>query len=154
ETVHVAPRPRLSLRPPESAVGAHLLVGDVAFGYGRHAVGAAVRKTAIVDREASRVYVRDRDREEELRARLDELGFRRAAAGGYAERHDVLLLRRDFVRAVSALVGEGWRVEAEGERLRAAGAWKVGVASGVDWFDVVGEVDFGGVAVPFPEVLE
>ena len=56
---------------------------------------------------------------------------------------------------VAALVAEGWRVEAQGRAYRqAARAVRLAVASGVDWLDLTGIVDFGGFAAPLPAVLD
>jgi SNF2 family DNA or RNA helicase len=55
--------------------------------------------------------------------------------------------------AVRTLVDAGWRVEAEGKLYRQAGNFALSVKSGVDWFDLDGEVDFGGVTATLPELL-
>ena len=55
---------------------------------------------------------------------------------------------------MGALVAEGWHVEAEGRVYRRPGAWSLGVRSGVDWLDLEGAVDFGGLVAPLPAVLE
>ena len=42
------------------------------------------------------------------------------------------------------LVQAGWRVEAEGKLIRPAGEFKLAVTTGIDWFELGGQVDFGG----------
>jgi hypothetical protein len=54
---------------------------------------------------------------------------------------------------VRELVTARWRVEAEGRQVRAGGYAKVSVTSGVDWFDLRAEVDFGGLSASLPELL-
>ncbi len=54
---------------------------------------------------------------------------------------------------MSALLAEGWAVEAEGKLYRTAGRFKMSVSSGVDWFDLHGEADFEGETVRLPELL-
>ena len=54
---------------------------------------------------------------------------------------------------VRELLTAGWRVEAEGRQVRTGGAAKVSVTSGVDWFDLRAEVDFGGLSASLPELL-
>jgi SNF2 family DNA or RNA helicase len=44
-------------------------------------------------------------------------------------------------------------VEAEGRRLRKAGAFSLAVRSGTDWFDLEGQFDFEGVTAGLPELL-
>src|SRR5689334_5680208 len=51
-------------------------------------------------------------------------------------RYDIA--RPRLAGAVRTLVDAGWRVEAEGKLHRQAGNF----ASGVDWFDLQGELDF------------
>ena len=48
---------------------------------------------------------------------------------------------------------EDWHVEADGKLYRRAGAFKVEVSSGIDWFDLSGKVDFGGQFVSLPTLL-
>ena len=44
-------------------------------------------------------------------------------------------------------------MEAEGKLYRQAGRFDLSVTSGVDWFDLDAEVDFGGVSATLPELL-
>ncbi len=55
--------------------------------------------------------------------------------------------------AIHALVGAGWRVEAEGRTYRRPGRFQLSVSSGLDWFDLDAHVDFDGVRVALPELL-
>ena len=89
-----------------------------------------------------RLVIRDRAREAAAAERLQELGFRRA--GGAQGPGPLQLSPRHLARAVRALLAEAWHVEAEGKLYRSAGAVRMEVVSGIDWFDLKGEVDFGG----------
>ena len=51
------------------------------------------------------------------------------------------------------LVQAGWRVEAEGKLIRPAGEFKLAVTTGIDWFELDGQVDFGGQSVSLPDLL-
>ena len=51
------------------------------------------------------------------------------------------------------LVQAGWRVEAEGKLIRPAGEFKLAVTTGIDWFELDGQVDFGGQSVTLPDLL-
>ena len=46
-------------------------------------------------------------------------------------------------RVVRELLHAGWHVEAEGKAFRQAGTTRVDVTSGIDWFELHGEVDYG-----------
>ena len=54
---------------------------------------------------------------------------------------------------VPTLIREGWVVEAEGKLYRAATDFHVSVASGIDWFDLSGAVQYGDQVVPLPRLL-
>jgi superfamily II DNA or RNA helicase len=54
---------------------------------------------------------------------------------------------------VRDLLPQGWRVDVEGKPFRVSGDTAIEVASGIDWFDIRGSVDFDGVPVPLPELL-
>ena len=82
--------------------------------------------------------------------------------GSSARRHyageSAVVGRYDIARArlagaVRTLVDAGWRVEAEGKLYRHAGNFALSVTSGVDWFDLEGEIDFDGVTATLPELL-
>jgi SNF2 family DNA or RNA helicase len=51
------------------------------------------------------------------------------------------------------LVQAGWRVEAEGKLIRPAGEFKLAVATGIDWFELGGSVDYGGPSLSLPDLL-
>ena len=55
---------------------------------------------------------------------------------------------------VRGLVADGWRVEAEGRVYRRPGASTLGVRSGIDWFEMHGQVDFDGMTAKLPDLLE
>ncbi|HXB73636.1 MAG TPA: DEAD/DEAH box helicase [Candidatus Acidoferrales bacterium] len=54
---------------------------------------------------------------------------------------------------VRELVHAGWHVEAEGKAFRKPGETRVNVTSGIDWFELHGEVDYGEVSASLPELL-
>jgi SNF2 family DNA or RNA helicase len=55
---------------------------------------------------------------------------------------------------VRTLLGAGWHIEAEGKVFRRPGAFRMEVASGVDWFELHGEVQYGDTSAGLPELLE
>lgn len=52
------------------------------------------------------------------------------------------------------LLESNWEVEAEGAKVKPPGMFRMGVSSGLDWFDLNGELDFDGVSVSLPDVLQ
>ena len=85
-------------------------------------------------------------------ARLQELGIRRGW-DAYHRRDRLELAPRDLPRIVTALAGEGWRIEAEGRLFRAPTGVRLSVSSGIDWFDLDAAVDFGEASAPLTDVI-
>lgn len=56
-------------------------------------------------------------------------------------------------RVVRALVQAGWHVVSDGKAFRKPGETRVNVTSGIDWFELHGEVDYGEVKASLPELL-
>jgi superfamily II DNA or RNA helicase len=95
---------------------------------------------------------RDREAEERAAELLQELGFkpvRGRVKGGV--RYE--LGEKKLGATVRQLVAEGWQVEAEGKIYRQPGASSLEVRSGIDWFELHGSIDFGGVSVGLPKLL-
>ncbi len=159
------PAPRLLVHAPEAALGAPAspaaargaLFAELSFVY--DGVPVAVRRPGkvVFDPAGMRLLRRDVEREAAAAARLDALGAKEAARSTYPtspEGTNRTLPPARLPVIVAALVAEGWRVEADGHAYRRPSAWKLGVSSGMDWFDLNGEIEFGGVAAPLPAVLD
>ncbi|MEL7370496.1 MAG: DEAD/DEAH box helicase, partial [Myxococcota bacterium] len=84
--------------------------------------------------------------------RLREIGLQPVAADEY-EYGDVRLAGNDLRNVVRLLVEEGWRVEADGEPIRAGGQLRAKVTSGIDWFDLEAELEYEGSSADLPELL-
>ncbi len=168
EEVQPAPRPRLVVRSPKRrAGGAQMdhrargapadhesdgLTAEVRFDYGGLRVAAADARRYLVDRPKQRVVARDSGREDALADELLELGAREGSEDGRVE-----VALADFPDLVFRLLESGWIVEAEGRRVRPAGAVRLQVSSGIDWLELRGDARFEdgeeGVLVPLPELL-
>lgn len=153
EEVRVQPKPRLRVRSPRGKGWKYeRLQGHVDFNYDGTAVPASSTRWAIVQREQGRCLVRDRKYEAAAWARLHELGFRRLL-DQYRSERDVDIAVTDLARAARGLIADGWEVLADGREVRQAGPVSFQVKSHVDWFELTGQVDFGGRTVAFPELL-
>ncbi len=166
DTRLVAPQPiaRVLRRKTRSASTwlAERLGLEIGFAYGPTEIGSD-DPTPVVFDAASRVAWR-RDPAVERRAvdLLTTLGVRRLASVDMREpgaeptppvgaHFD--LLASALPAVVRGLIEQGWRVEADGRVYRQAGASTLGVRSGIDWFELHGQVDFGGVTAALPAVL-
>ena len=97
-----------------------------------------------------RVYlVRDAECENAARDQLKELGLRPATDAATAWR----LGLKSMPKVVRELIHAGWHVEAEGKAFRRPGTTRVDVRSGIDWFELHGEVDYDGQTASLPQLL-
>jgi superfamily II DNA or RNA helicase len=153
EEVRAEPALLLTVRSPRNKGWKHeRLQGAVEFEYLGTRVSGSNTQWAIVQRAERRCLLRDRDREAAAWARLQDLGFRRLLDHRRTA-HDVEVAASDLGRAVRALVTEGWQVQADGRPVRQAGEIQFRVRSGIDWFELSGDVSFDGRSAQFPELL-
>jgi hypothetical protein len=138
---------------PAGAGTAARVRAQLSFRYGDHRVRSDDPRSVLIEATADssdvKVLRRDGAAETEARNRLVELGAVPAPAGGA-----FFLPRERFLEAVDRLLEAGWRVEARGARLRRSGGFHLSVATGVDWFDLSGGLDFEGEPVALPRLLE
>jgi superfamily II DNA or RNA helicase len=141
------PRPGLRIRSPRQRYLRPLhLEGELWFEYEGRAVTAGEGARGFL--QASRRFVvRDRPAESAAARRLEELGLR--AQGAVWE-----VPQKKLPGVARALLETGWHVEAEGKTFRHPGAGRLNITSGVDWFELHGEVQYGETTAQLPELLE
>jgi superfamily II DNA or RNA helicase len=155
ERVTAAPRPRARIAKDTSGYSSvEKLFLDLSFDYGGHLVHHSEPAGSIVQREARRVMVRDRDAEEQAVARLAGAGLKPQRADFWHKQEGWLLSPARLPKLVRELSSEGWLVEAEGKLVRSGGKFEVEIVSGIDWFDLRGGIDFGeGATAALPDLL-
>lgn len=121
---------------------------ELTFAYEGVSVGHQRLDAALVDLDAKRLIVRDLETERAWLRRLLSIGLEADDDAALAARTGAL---PDLERA---LVELGVRVEREGTRLRRGNSSRLRVQSGIDWFEIDGEVDFEGATVDLSLVLE
>ncbi len=147
-----APIPRIRIHPPNEAWHGASLSAEVSFEYeGLHAP-ASSEVPSLVRRDQRIVIHRDLVKEGEALAKLPPLGFRSFSRGTGRVGHFELNPRR-LATAVPALLDSGFRVEAEGHKIRRPGKFQMTVSTGLDWFDLSASIDFEGTKVGLPELL-
>jgi hypothetical protein len=145
-------RPKFGFRITQrkSTWGEEFFEGRLMFDYGRgwKDEGGEGRGAWLPD---ERLYVvRDRAAEEEARSTIQKHGLKPLDLSQRTWR----LSPRNMPRVVRELLHDGWHVEAEGKAFRRAGATRVDVTSGIDWFELRGEVEYGeGVSASLPQLL-
>ena len=132
------------------------LAGRVWFDYGGMQIEADNPAGGAADADR-RVFVRrDRAAEREALAMLPRFGATaaRPEVDGEPVTHHVEIPRARLDSSVPQLAAAGWAVEVAGRRYRPAGSVAWNVTSGIDWFELSGSVDFGGVSADMPALLE
>ena len=151
--VVLEPKPILVVHAPgKSRWHNDRLKAEVLFDYDGLSIRASSSQWAIVQREASRCLVRDKPKEALAWSQLMDYGFRRLLDQKRGA-HDAEIAARDLAPAVRKLMAEGWQVRADGKHVRQAVDLKFQIKSGIDWFELHGDVNFEGARVTFPELL-
>jgi hypothetical protein len=149
-TYDAPPIPRLHVRQPPFPESPNL-VAQVAFDYGGMTVSARPLRASAFDPDRRRLIRRHAQDEERALDRIGELGGR--PTWQHEQQGTVEVPARAFPVIARTLAGEGWIVEAAGERYRASTGVRLSVSSGIDWFDLTGTVAFGDTTMDLPRVL-
>ena len=147
-----APQGRILIRSERRSNRSSQLFGEVAFAYGEMIIGLHDERPGWYDAKQDQAILRDRDAEQSLLARLSDVGARPLSTYSYFD-GDVQFHRKHFARIVRTLTADGWIVESEGQRIRQAGSFNLSVSTNVDWFELEGQIDFGGVTASLPSLL-
>jgi superfamily II DNA or RNA helicase len=153
--IAATPTPRLVVHTPESATGP--LYGELTFLYEGAVVRGKLAGRVVYDPTRQALVRRSPEAEARARAELETLGIE--AIGKTAqpppEGAHLTLPPARLPEIVAALEAVGFRVEAgAGRAYRAARGLRMALSSGVEWFDVDGEIDFGGATAKLPQVLD
>ena len=145
-------RPRRGRRRPAARVQ---LAGSVWFDYSGMMIAADDPAGGAADAARRLLVRRDRAAEREALAMLPKYGATPAKQDDpdVPVTHHVEIPRGRLDASVPQLAALGWAVEVAGRRYRPAGSVAWNVTSGIDWFELSGTVDFGGVSAEMPELL-
>ena len=155
EEVRVAPRPCLLVRKAKPDYrSTERLEAELAFDYQGWRVLATEPCAASYQAEQRRLVLRDRSSESSAVSQLESAGFRFTAYNYYPPRQSWEIDAKKLPGVARALVESGWHVEAEGKTFRRPGAFHLEVSSGVDWFELHGEVEYGETSAKLPELLD
>jgi hypothetical protein len=150
----VAPQPRPVLRISAAERGSTRLRAELSFDYDGRLVPALEAARGFYDAETRRFLRRDAGAEKAASTLLEELGlkYQPYTYGAMGPAWEIAPTK--LPRIVRALVEAGWHIEADGKVFRRPGAFHMEVSSGVDWFDLHGQVEYGDGNAPFPALLE
>jgi len=154
EEVQPVPRPCLTFRSAKRYEWEQeRLHAEVSFDYDGRRVADALKGRGMYDPAKRRFVVRDRQAEADAKAFLYQLGMEDLPADYRGEAAALRLAPKKLPAVAHACLAAGWHVEAEGKIFRRPGAMSVAVSSGVDWFELHGQVDYDGAAAPLPALL-
>jgi len=152
EEVQLEPLPRLVVARAKQAWLTDLEC-RLSFQYGDKTVAFGDGEAAWYDRMARTLVRRNQAAEIAARDRLLAAGAKAARYTNYEVEPQFRVSPGKLPHLAAQLAGAGWTVAADGRRIRLAGAVSINVSSGVDWFDLEGTCDFGGVTASLPELL-
>jgi hypothetical protein len=152
----VSPKPRMRLRieqPRRTAYGSDRLIGHLSFDYDGAMIPMNDPGSGIYQSEPRRLLRRDAQAETAAVSLLLSLGFKLSYSSAAEETQELVLPPRLLPPLVRRLTELEWHVEADGKLYRQSGKVKIEVSSGIDWFELHGEADFGGQTVKLPKLL-
>jgi superfamily II DNA or RNA helicase len=154
EEINAKPRPCLTLRTPRQnwGLGSEKLIGELEFDYDGAVIPAGRTTPLAVSSELGLVIRRDPRTESAADVKLFELGFREAK-DPRLDAGTLELSARRMAQVTKDLVAAGWRIEAEGKLIRPAGEFKLALATGIDWFELEGGIEYGDQKVSLPDLL-
>ncbi|MGO9260443.1 MAG: SNF2-related protein [Bryobacteraceae bacterium] len=154
EEVQPAPRPALRIRANIQGGPAGKLAGDLSFDYEGRAVEADEKSRGFFDSAARRFVRRNPPAEAAAKSLLESAGLRYRCWGYNYTNAAWEIVPSKLPRLVRTLVEAGWHIEADGKIFRRPGAFRMGVSSGVDWFELHGDVEYGETSAKLPALLE
>ncbi len=147
----VEPRPELTLKPSARGELSGLVDAAIAFRYDESSVKESSADLYATSGDAGvlgALYRRDAEREQSHVRRFLELGAKR---DGYYS--TLTVAAKKVPKLVAALLSEGWEVRGQQSLYRRPGEVTISVSSGIDWFNLSGHVEFGGVDSSIADVL-
>lgn len=143
--------PSLTVHIPMDAAPGKTMEAVISFLYGSRSVAADTFGWSLED-ENGRVFARDLEAERTaLRQFLDAGGSRKLDTED--EIASTRVPAKDLEVVIAKLLSQDWTVEADGKKVRGSTGSNASVRSGIDWFDLEGNVIFEGQEVPFPDLL-
>lgn len=154
EEKHVTPRPRLKLFTPslKGTMPRDRIQGDIEFVYDRILVRGSTHSWALPLPDEQSCLVRDIKMEQACWGQLQSLGVLRIDDRG-GNKHDVQVPLNQLTNILRELFTSGWEILSDEKPFRQPGEVAFRVESGIDWFDVTGEVQYGGTSVSIPVLL-
>jgi superfamily II DNA or RNA helicase len=133
------------------AWGAPFLLGEIFFDYLGRVINEDEPAAGIPLVPQRQKILRNSKTENLARQAFEEAGFKKQR--DYRGISIWTISQSRLPSAVRELVAAGWHVEAEGKLFRNPDAFKLHLASGIDWFELHGAVEFGNTRIAIPRLL-
>ena len=151
DEIRCPPKPHLNIYKARASQP-KIIPASIEFLYEDTTVRALPERPLITDQAKRTMVFRDLGEERNYVARALEQGVKRQHS--YVEEDPQFGVPAASLPAmVRTLLAQGWTVLAENRPFRMNSSFSVSVASGIDWFDVTVECDFGGIAASLPALL-
>jgi SNF2 family DNA or RNA helicase len=136
----------------ERRPGEPRLAVELSFHYDNVQLKYGDPRRAIFDNTSHRVLRRDMASEQQAFHDLSQVAY----VGNEYDRQGPHwnVSEKNLPALVARLGSLGWRLDFEGKSFRAPGQGSLSISSGIDWFDLDGEVDYGGTVARLPALLE
>ena len=154
EEVALPAHPHLTISKTRVPYRHERLDAKLCFAYEGRMFAAFDPARGFFDAAGRRFIRRDSNAEKAAWAFLDQLGLKQRAPTYLDSTPRWELAPSKLPRIVRSLVEAGWDIEAEGKIFRRPGPFRIEVSSGVDWFELHGEVEYGNTTARLPELLE
>lgn len=155
---HVVANPVPRLCVHQAKIGRQVLCyGSIDFKYGGVTILPSDRVVGRFNSETGTWIRRNLDREREFLGQLSELKVNPQSyvPSDFPQNARYQVAVNQLMPVVTALLNQGWIVEAYGKPLRrSSGVTSFSVTSSVDWFELQGEFDFDGVTADLPALLK
>jgi superfamily II DNA or RNA helicase len=147
------PKIGLRIRPADASIRASKLRGELLFDYEGRVFSDADSSAGFYDAEQHSYLRRDAAAEKAAKEMLESLGLK--CAWTYYQPDPAWdIPPTKLPRVVRALVEADWHIEAEGKVFRRPGEFRMQVSSGVDWFELHGDIEYGETKARLPQLLE
>lgn len=154
EQVTGDPRPHLHLGAPRINWNqSGVLSASLAFEYDGVRIPAEDPGSGHFDADGRRFVRRNDAAEQAAREALAAAGVKpQQRYFGSDSQYEISQKR--LPQVVRDLLRAGWHIEAEGKTFRRPSSFRAELSSGVDWFELHGEVDYGDNKVQLPQLLK
>ena len=151
-------KPRLRLlateKLPQMLRHMRCVFGVVDFLYDEVAVSVRNPQKAVWCEASAETFWRDSSVEADHLKSIAGLGGKSIPSHFNARDIDVQFVSSQTANVVRSLMDLGWDVEAEGSLIKRPGSFRIGVTSGLDWFELNADMDFDGTTAALPALLQ